>query len=912
MKMSANMQFQLEGDIVQKDSFLTQWTDSTQKETVDFHALTQRPILAAHIDWELTSSQIIYKLFQDVPNIANSTLFAYLDYFAYYRMDLEVIVKLNGTGFHQGLSLLSFVPATMHPVEQSAGRGSHAMTMSAFPHLKLQAAASDSLSLVVPYSCWAQRFSKADRFDGTPASTKLHNVFGTLVWTPVVPLNFSTGASTSISMNIWIKFNNVSPSGYTYPTLMTPSMTGSMISAGLCAACLKEPCVCKSVAGPPTPQPTQAYTGAAAADPLAQLGQTISGAINTVGNVASSIAGIAGLFLDKPVQPSESIKVTRKTGSSWIHGAGSTNATALATSPLVPISTNPRTQPEKMTLKNIITTPAIIDIVPVTATLAENTLLAVFPVTPIASVRSALTPGDPLSNPTQFEYSPMAYVAQSFLYWRGSIKYHFDVVASSFQQATIAVVWIPDATDTTTAMVGGYTEQASRLYQKIVEIKGPTTFDFEIPFMSRNDMKVVGMAAENYNTKDAYAGETLRWEQWNGVVKIYLVNKLIAANNTPTTIHMVTWTSAGDDMEFYYPNPVNIRSVETVYDDPSSTSQFTEITSPPPPTGTFSQRLQTPVQLVRASQMISTSAVGAVGVEENVQEGPPDQNGEPSQPIAPTTTLDLVGATGESHMDVYKIMKRPQRILAFSNDKVIPALNGTFKRVIYIPVSPQYSADICARPSETKAKEGFITNYLQYYGRLAMFWRGSLEYRIVVGDCNVGNRVTNVTASFLPLPVAHLHSSPMSFTLKNSLTHPDTVWTQWSYYDTDTQLAHYEQIEDIAGFELEQTFQQGTLSVVVPYVSHTPYLPTAETQVLFDKDAVYPAENTSYHPLNTCTGYLAVTIETSENNSVPASQRVVPAISVYASAGDDFEYLLGAPPGGVRYWPLSTRPVGSL
>jgi hypothetical protein len=500
----------------------------------------------------------------------------------------------------------------------------------------------------------------------------------------------------------------------------------------------------------------------------------------------------------------------------------------------------------------------------------------------------------------------MAYVAQSFLYWRGSIKYHFDVVATSFQQATIAVVWIPDANDVTTPMTGGYTQQASRLYQKIVEIKGPTSFDFEVPFLSRNDMKVVGFSKDIYNTLDAYAPETLRWEQWNGAIRIYLINKLISANNTPSEITVIRWASAGDDMEFFYPNPVAIRSVQASYNAESSTSTFTPIAEPPPPTGAFSQRLQTPVPLVKASQMISTGDQGAVGVEENVQERPPDANGEPALPLAPKTTLDLVSTTGESHMDIYKILKRPQRILSFSDNKVIPALNGTFKRTLYIPVSPQYSADICARENTSRAQESFITNYLQYYARLAMFWRGSLEYRIVVGDCNVGNRTTTATATFLPLPLAHVRSNPMFFDIRTCVRHPDTKWTKWRYYDTDTQIAHYEQVEDIAGFELEQTYQQGTLSVIVPYVSHTPYLPTAETHMVYDTAATFPVQNTAYHPLNTCTGYLAVTIESTVNNSTPPDQRVVPSVGVYVAAGDDFEYLLGAPPGKTIFWPLST------
>jgi hypothetical protein len=136
-----------------QDASTGSWADlAPTSEQLNFQTLTSRAILAHHIDWTAATSSTILPLFNGVTTFSSSTLVAYLDLMAYNRMDLVITAKLNGTSFHSGLFLVSWVPAMPHALSAAMGRGLDVGTLSAYPHVKLQAASSDSVSLSVPYS----------------------------------------------------------------------------------------------------------------------------------------------------------------------------------------------------------------------------------------------------------------------------------------------------------------------------------------------------------------------------------------------------------------------------------------------------------------------------------------------------------------------------------------------------------------------------------------------------------------------------------------------------------------------------------------------------------------------------------------------------------------------------------------
>jgi hypothetical protein len=890
---SKQQQISFVEDLSLQDAFTTTWTDlTTPRENLKFHDLIQRAVLAHHLDWTTATTTVRLNLFNDIPTFTESTLIAYLDYLAYNRFNLTLTFKLNGTPFHQGMLMVSWIPPCPHTINATVGRREELETLSGYPHLKLQASSSDSVSLEVPYALWSSRIRRGDYSRPDP-------IFGTLIIEPVIQLAFATGATSSISMNTWIKFDQVSPSGYTVPEA---KLAMTLVSTAACQACGTGPCSCTSLQAPPVPPPPAAAAQAQAADPFGAIG----GAVGEVMNVANSIGGIMGLFLDKPVQPTESAKMTRKTASSWAHAVGSTNATALAFTPTL---TDPAVEselPERVTLKKVIQTPAIFSTIQISTSFPENDLLFSIPVTPFnPRVQSA-------GNPYLLAYTPLSYVASAFTYWRGSITYKFQMVSTAFQQMTLAFVWIPDKT-TLTPITGGYSDNASYVYHKVVEFQSPKEETITIPYLGRQEMKLVGLWNESESTTDRHSREPQMWESWNGVLQVYIVNKMTVSNNVPTTVNLVCWQSAGNDMEFHYPSAPNLSAIF-----PRSTVEQTtwvEIGASPPAIDAgespFISRMRKQILHLRAgNQVTSVSTAAMMEGSANVPEPPIDEAESKEEPLAPANAGQLTSRFGESHMDMYKIMKRMYPVLHHTGGDTIAPYSGADYATyfVFIPVTPQLTEQVDA--PGTGGPGRCYGHPLAFFSSLAYFWRGSLEYRIVLTNPNLRNHIVGLKASFLPLPYAHAQD----VNLRANVSVP-----AFGTYGASTKVSDsvvffnpappYQDFLDKYGFELEQTYQQGTLSVTVPYVSHMPYTPLGANVPAFD-DA---DTSRGFYPLTTVTGWLAlqVTVDVIEGEQAVDSTIRHPNLHVYMGAGDDFRYLLQAPPGSRQMYPLSTRVLPS-
>jgi hypothetical protein len=564
-------------------------------------------------------------------------------------------------------------------------------------------------------------------------------------------------------------------------------------------------------------------------------------------------------------------------------------------------------------LKNVIQTPAIIAVTPINTAMVENTHLLSLPVHPCRIA-------NPTANPTQTLFTPMGYAAAAYTYWRGTINYRFQFVGTAFQQMTLAFVWVPDG-KTDGILPGGYTENASYLYQHVVEVQGPREINCPIPYLGRQEAKIVGILGELASSLDPYDDEAPMWESWNGVLHVYLVNKLIAPNNVPTTVDMVTWVSAGPDMEFHEPNAANVAGIFPRSDSPELTWNEVSLTAPEAELKAASRYSRSPF-LKRVmelagynpgqSRMTSISTSASMAEEPNVQEGAPDRPAQTGPPMARGPTMPLAKMFGESHMDMYAYMKRLQKVFHHEGGNAVgygPASSDHTSYIVMIPVTPQ----LAGNSSNTSATvEAIYNTPLAYFSCLGFYWRGGLEYRLVFTNPNVMSNISNVKAMFVPLPYAHYGDVHMKATVALPSTTDYGVSTTWARLpDLQNASPHYQDFLDKYGFELEQTYQQGTLSVTVPYMSHMPYSPLGANTPAFSTTDM----TKQYYPLETVTGWLAIQITTDLSGQAQLPVIVggadpvfkLPNFDLYIAAGDDFKYYLQAPPGRSLLYPLTTR-----
>jgi len=154
--------------------------------------------------------------------------------------------------------------------------------------------------------------------------------------------------------------------------------------------------------------------------------------------------------------------------------------------------------------------------------------------------------------PASFHLPACAMTALPFTYWKGSMKFRFQIVCSSFHKGRLKIVYDPNFIANNTYL--GYSEYNTN-YLKIVDIAEEQDFTIEI-----------GNGQEKNFLDHARPGQTGVTEMYstsrytskgpgNGVIGIFVVNELTTPNSIVTNdIQVNVYVSMGDDYEVAVPN----------------------------------------------------------------------------------------------------------------------------------------------------------------------------------------------------------------------------------------------------------------------------------------------------------------------------------------------------------------------
>jgi hypothetical protein len=158
---------------------------------------------------------------------------------------------------------------------------------------------------------------------------------------------------------------------------------------------------------------------------------------------------------------------------------------------------------------------------------------------------SSVQPLYNLSNPTGM--TPAAWVAKPFKYWRGSMTFRFQVVASGFHRGRIAIVWDPVSLLNATESNVAYThvlDLASERETTVTIGWGQDKAYLEVPSPANVFFGATTFAGANYG---------------NGAVGAYVINDLTVANSVagvdPVTILMSV--KMNDDFEVAVPESLH-------------------------------------------------------------------------------------------------------------------------------------------------------------------------------------------------------------------------------------------------------------------------------------------------------------------------------------------------------------------
>lgn len=159
---------------------------------------------------------------------------------------------------------------------------------------------------------------------------------------------------------------------------------------------------------------------------------------------------------------------------------------------------------------------------------------------------------------------PLTMVSQMFKYWRGSIVFRFQIVASNFHKGRLRVTYDPYATGVFDASEYNVT------YNRIIDLAENRDFELTVNWSQPEAWKEVPQVAGlqvtdifNAGALNPLAGRT------NGMLQVSVVNDLTKPNSTVSApVEINVFVRGGPDLEYAGPTDAGISTF--TYNDPAA------------------------------------------------------------------------------------------------------------------------------------------------------------------------------------------------------------------------------------------------------------------------------------------------------------------------------------------------------
>lgn len=149
------------------------------------------------------------------------------------------------------------------------------------------------------------------------------------------------------------------------------------------------------------------------------------------------------------------------------------------------------------------------------------------------------------TNTGAYALTPLAYFSQPFRYWRGSIKYRFEVVASAFHRGRLRVVWDP--------VLYSLNAPFNQNFSVVLDIAEQRDFTVVVPYGAAQPYLENTRVPEDgviYGSLYSSVDEA----QDNGNLAIMVLNELSTIKNSAdNVVYVNVYVSAGDDFRVAMP-----------------------------------------------------------------------------------------------------------------------------------------------------------------------------------------------------------------------------------------------------------------------------------------------------------------------------------------------------------------------
>lgn len=157
---------------------------------------------------------------------------------------------------------------------------------------------------------------------------------------------------------------------------------------------------------------------------------------------------------------------------------------------------------------------------------------------------------------SEMHMTPMAFAAIPFKYWRGTIKYRFQIVCSAMHKGRIRIVYDPQGT---TALAS---TEYNIMYNRVIDIAETSDFTVEVGWASPQPYLRTTIGGVSYPTFSLVNPMAFDEYYVNGTLNVYVVNEMVTPAVTPTNdIFINVYVSSCDDMEFAVPRDTELNQL---------------------------------------------------------------------------------------------------------------------------------------------------------------------------------------------------------------------------------------------------------------------------------------------------------------------------------------------------------------
>lgn len=452
----------------------------------------------------------------------------------------------------------------------------------------------------------------------------------------------------------------------------------------------------------------------------------------------------------------------------------------------------------------------------------------------------------------RFRTTHMGYVANSFGMWRGSLVYTFKFVKTQFHSGRLRISFIPFYFNTN---VSTGTPDTSKCQQIIVDLRTSTEVAFTIPYISSRPWMYCIRPESSWLNTPTNPNQPLLYNAVTGIVRVEVLNKLVAANSVYPSIETIVEVSGGPDLTFANPTcPSYVPyggSLSALADEANEVQHQQE----------YSENVQ--VVRIRAQ----TSLMGA---NEAVQRNEAQKGVHP--PSIDTHQIDAnwspeAYCVGEKIMSIRQLIKRFGRInggsLTLNN-------NTTANALVLAPFSQMV-------PTTNVASLRNMPQ-LDYYYYLYAFWRGSMRFKMISETSDGG----------VPAIRAKSHFS-WDISMFSSIQ--DTMNTLVNYFSTTVNIINTALLgnsvlnSESSNIIVDPTIE-GVVEFEVPYYNISHLSPAT----LFD------STDRALNIQNMLKGHIPPCCVTLQPRTAPSNVNEIYS-TMWKAAGDDFSlsYLVGVP-----------------